>query len=140
MRYAQYFNRRHKRSGHLWQGRFFSCLLDESHFQQAVIYVENNPVRAKLVLKSTDWPWSSAGSHWNGSPTVISLSGIKNCIDNVPEPDFLSANKNSFIEEIRRTTISGKVLTYSEQLIEKLELISGRQFLSRKPGRPRKTK
>ena len=33
--YAQYVNRMHRRSGHLWQDRFFSCTLDEDHFQRA---------------------------------------------------------------------------------------------------------
>ena len=44
--YTQYVNRLHRRSGHLWQNRFFSCALDESHCWQALAYVERNPVRA----------------------------------------------------------------------------------------------
>ena len=43
--YAQYVNRMHRRSGHLWQNRFFSCTLDENHFQRALVYIERNPVR-----------------------------------------------------------------------------------------------
>jgi len=38
-RYSQYVNRLHGRSGHLWQGRFHSCALDERHFWQALKYV-----------------------------------------------------------------------------------------------------
>jgi len=52
-RYTQYINRFHKRSGHLWQGRFYSCALDERHFWMAMRYIELNPVRSRLCRK----PW-----------------------------------------------------------------------------------
>jgi len=47
-RYSQYVNRLHGRSGHLWQGRFYSCALDERHFWQALKYVELNPVWSSI--------------------------------------------------------------------------------------------
>ena len=47
--YAQWFNRRYHRSGHLWQGRFFSCSLGPDHLVTALAYVDLNPVRAGLV-------------------------------------------------------------------------------------------
>jgi putative transposase len=46
MRYSQYFNKKLKQRGHLWQGRFYSCVLDESHLMLASRYIERNPVRA----------------------------------------------------------------------------------------------
>lgn len=48
MRYSQYFNWKHKVSGHLWQARFFSCVLDSGRLLAAARYVERNPVRAGL--------------------------------------------------------------------------------------------
>jgi len=42
-RYSQYINRLHRRSGHLWQGRFYSCALDERHLWLAMKYIELNP-------------------------------------------------------------------------------------------------
>jgi putative transposase len=43
--YAMYVNRRHQRaSGHLWQNRYYSCLLGENHIWRALRYVEMNPV------------------------------------------------------------------------------------------------
>ncbi len=45
--YSQYLNRFHKRSGHLWQNCFYSCVLDETHLWRALAYVERNPVRAR---------------------------------------------------------------------------------------------
>jgi putative transposase len=65
-RYAQYFNVRHGRSGHLWQNRFFACCLDRNHLWHALGYVERNPVRAGLVTRVGDYTWSSAGAHLGG--------------------------------------------------------------------------
>lgn len=61
--YAMYFNGRTENSGHVWQGRFHSCPLDESHLWAAVRYVERNPVRAGLVERAEEYPWSSAVAH-----------------------------------------------------------------------------
>jgi len=63
MRYAQRINREHGWDGHLWQGRFFSCPLDEIYMWAAVRYVERNPVRAGLVRRAEDYDWSSAAGH-----------------------------------------------------------------------------
>jgi len=62
-RYTQYINRFHKRSGHLWQGRFYSCALDTRHFWLAMKSIEQNPVRARLCRKPWRYEWSSAGVH-----------------------------------------------------------------------------
>lgn len=51
MRYSQYKNLMRRKKGHLWQSRFFSSVLDDSYLISAVRYVEQNPVRAKLVSK-----------------------------------------------------------------------------------------
>jgi len=62
-RYTQYVNRLHGRSGHLWQNRFYSCALDEDHYWTAMAYVEQNPVRARLVRRAWPYRWSSAAAH-----------------------------------------------------------------------------
>jgi putative transposase len=62
-RYTQYVNRLHKRSGHLWQNRFYSCALDEDHYWTAMAYVEQNPVRARTVRRPWRYRWSSAAAH-----------------------------------------------------------------------------
>ncbi|NQT30274.1 MAG: transposase [Candidatus Saganbacteria bacterium] len=61
--YSRYFGKKLGRSGHAWEGRFYSCILDERHLFSAARYVERNPVRAKMVKKAWDWPWSSAAYH-----------------------------------------------------------------------------
>ncbi len=61
--FAQETNRRHSRSGHLWESRFYSCPLDEAHFIRTLIYIDRNPVRAGIVTLPNEYPWSSADAH-----------------------------------------------------------------------------
>jgi putative transposase len=48
-RYATYWNTIHRASGHVWQGRYYSCPLDEPHLWEALRYTELNPLRAGMV-------------------------------------------------------------------------------------------
>jgi len=65
-RYAQYYNARTRRTGHLWQNRFFACVLGPDHLWLALAYVERNPVRAGMVRRAADYAWSSARAHLSG--------------------------------------------------------------------------
>ena len=59
-RHAQYFNKRHGRTGTLWEGRFRSCVVDSAHYLIACYrYIELNPVRARIVPHPGLYPWSS---------------------------------------------------------------------------------
>lgn len=62
-RYTSILNKRHGWTGHLWQGRFYSVVMDERHLSAAIRYVAMNPVEAGLVKRAEDWPWSSARTH-----------------------------------------------------------------------------
>jgi hypothetical protein len=58
--YTQWFNHRHNRVGHLFQGRYKAILVEkESYLLELVRYVAMNPVRAGMVQTAADWPWSS---------------------------------------------------------------------------------
>src|SRR5215204_2897428 len=59
--YAQRFNRRHHRDGHVFGARFAAWVVrDDEHYGCTLEYVLTNPVRAGLVEDWTDWPWSGA--------------------------------------------------------------------------------
>ncbi|MGE3475278.1 MAG: transposase [Rhodospirillaceae bacterium] len=62
-RYTRFINEREDWRGHLWQQRFASFPMDESYLLACARYVEQNPVRAKLVRRARDWRWSSARAH-----------------------------------------------------------------------------
>ena len=63
MEYALALNLQRGRCGHLWQGRFLSCVLDDTHRWRAMAYIERNPVRTGLVTAAKHWRWSSARAH-----------------------------------------------------------------------------
>jgi REP-associated tyrosine transposase len=72
--YGQVFNIRHRQSGHVFQGRFHSELVEsEGHLFECARYDDLNPVRAGLCDHPLDWQWSSCRA----------LMGL------VPKPDFL---------------------------------------------------
>jgi putative transposase len=58
--YTQLFNRRHKRVGHLFQGRYKALVVDKDAYLLSLCrYVVLNPVRMGLVQRPEQWPWSS---------------------------------------------------------------------------------
>jgi len=58
--YTQRFNRRYKRVGHLFQGRYKAILIEkDSHLLEVACYIVLNPVRAKLAESPEEWKWSS---------------------------------------------------------------------------------
>lgn len=58
--YTSYFNRRHRRVGHLFQGRFKGHLVEEEgYFLEISRYLHLNPVRAQIVARPEEYPWSS---------------------------------------------------------------------------------
>lgn len=71
-RYVQRFNRRHGRSGTLWEGRFHSSLVQSDHYFLACHrYIESNPVRAGMVARPGEYPWSSYRANALGAPSRI---------------------------------------------------------------------
>jgi len=69
--YAGFVNARARQTGHLFQGRFGSVAMDETHLMIAARYVALNPVRARLAAKAEDWPWSSVRAHLLGCDDAL---------------------------------------------------------------------
>jgi putative transposase len=68
-RYVQRVNARLGRSGTLWEGRFYSCLVPgESYAINCYRYVECNPVRPGMVSDPVEYPWSSYRANAQGAP------------------------------------------------------------------------
>ena len=65
-RYSSVVNARLRVTGHLFQSRFGSVVMDEDHLMAAARYVALNPVRAGLAARAEDWRWSSARAHLEG--------------------------------------------------------------------------
>lgn len=58
--YTQFYNRRHRKTGHLFQGRYKSILVDQQHYLLELSrYIVLNPLKAGMVKHVRQWPWSS---------------------------------------------------------------------------------
>lgn len=138
MRYSQYFNMKHNVTGHLWQGRFFSCALDERHLYAGIRYVENNPVRARIVKKADEYRWSSARSHVLGqTDPVLShdcyvLESTRNWSAYLEEKE-----EGSLVDAIRQNTKSGRPCG-DNSFRHRIEELVGRRLAALPRGRPRK--
>lgn len=73
--YTQHFNRRHRRAGHLFQGRFKAILAErDSYLLELARYIVLNPVRAKLVKSAAHYPWSSYRATLGTAPVPQGLT------------------------------------------------------------------
>lgn len=83
--YTQRFNRRHRRVGHVFQGRYKAILVNkESHLLELARYIVLNPVRAAMVRSARDWPWSSyrATAGFAQGPAWLRKNlGVRSCIN-----------------------------------------------------------
>jgi putative transposase len=128
-RYSRHINFREGWRGYLWQGRFASYPMDETHTLRAVRYVELNPVRAGLVTAPQDWPWSSAACHISGVPSpIVVQDALAPYITDWAA--YLSEPESELFHKHERT---GRPLG-SKDFIEHLEIRYKRSLLPQKPG------
>lgn len=141
MLYSQYKNLSRCKKGHLWQSRFFSSVLDSNYLIEAVRYVEQNPVRAKMVKRPWDYVWSSASAHvFKNKKDIIEIEPGDNILKISGKrtwEEYLTVRNEQEDEIIRSKTIKGYILG-SENYIASLEQKSGRSLKEKLPGRPRK--
>jgi len=71
------YHRHYGTSGHVWQGRFKSFIVQQDeHLLTVARYIESNPLRAKMVESPTDWPWSSYHQHVGATGTGSEQSEV----------------------------------------------------------------
>jgi len=132
--YSIYYNRKHKRSGHLFQGRYKSVLVEkESYWHILSIYIHLNPVRAGMVKKLSEYKWSSYHDYvnlkkrntWVNSEAVLEETGSSKQ-DSRKEYRKLvrevSGRENDFLEEMKYGMILG-----SDKFVEWVQ----RKFIDR---------
>lgn len=140
--YTQYFNRKYKRVGHLWQNRFFSCALDERHQYTALQYIECNPVRAHISREAWEYGWSSAAAH-TGEDDKTGLLDIRRwgeLWDRAEWRKMLAEGEDEEQREsVRRATRVGRPFAGEEFLLEQEERC-GCSLRALPVGRPRRCK
>ncbi len=125
--YTQSSNRRHKRSGHLFQGRINAILVDrDAYFLELTRYTVLNPVRAGMVKHPGKWPWSSyramAGAtkspSWLTTNIGLELFGKKQAIARKRYQQFVAdgIGKESIWKNLNRQIYLG-----NENFIERMQ-------------------
>ena len=135
-RFASYWNAVNRSSGHVWQGRYYSCPLDDTHLWEALRYTELNPVRASLVTSAKDWPWSSAAAHCGTGPIgpCLSFDAWERRWSCDEWRAYLQATQpESSRKAIRDSTFSGRPLG-SAEFTRALERQEHRPLIKQKPG------
>ena len=134
MKYTHVINTREDWKGYLWQGRFITYPLDEAYLFSGVRYVERNPVRANIVKKAEDYPWSSAYAHVHGeghpllSPCPLEKR-IRDWSAYLGQEDEIEEVKK-FIEHEH----TGRPLGSSD-FVKRLEELTGRILSPKRRGR-----
>ncbi len=140
--YVQYFNFQYQRTGTLWEGRYKATLLDsENYLLTCSRYIELNPIRAKMVKKPGDYPWSSF--HYNALGKEDKLLTPHPIYQNLGS-DSSQRQANYFalfdhqipkqtLEEIRNATNKAWVLG-NDRFKEKIETLLGRQVQPKARG------
>lgn len=142
MTYSQHLNKKFKRNGINWQGRFFSSPMDEEYTWITFQYIALNPVRAGIISEPALYKWSSAASHL-GLRTEKFLTADQKWLDMAYRAiseisngvsDTNSLNKFDYIDN----TLHANLPLGSEEFIGELENRIGRKLRFRLPGRPKK--
>ena len=119
-RYVQYFNRTHRRTGTLWEGRFHSCVAESARYVLGCYrYIERNPVRAGMVRDPAGYPWSSyaANSGMRSDPLVsphaefLALADDRNKRHASYRALLQQAGDETLLQAIRDATNGGYPLT-----------------------------
>ena len=136
MRYSRYKNESNGKAGHLWQGRFYSSVIDERHLYASVRYVENNPVRAGMVEFADQYKWSSAKAHVSRTDDPV-LSGDCHLVDHIRDwKEYLREDDDrDTIETLMKNTKTGRPCG-DDMFVKYVEGLLGRKLGSGKMGRP----
>ena len=145
-RYVRQFNRRHGRTGTLWEGRYRASIIQEDRYLLACLrYVEMNPVRAGIVPSADRYAWSSHRHHLGlVDDPLVSPHGVYWALGNTPF-DREVAYRQLFEEpprvedgELTEALLKGHPVAEGS-FLERLEGTTGRKWVHRPVGRPRKT-
>jgi len=121
--YTQQFNRRHRRTGHVFQGRYKAILVErDAYLLELARYVVLNPVRAKMVRTAKDWPWSSyrATAGIGVAPPLVTTDWILEQFDSSKKKaqaayrEFVSAGRGASVWE----SLRGQIYLGSDEFIE----------------------
>ena len=142
--YTQAYNRRHKKTGHVFQGRFKAILIQkENHLLELCRYIVLNPIRAKIAERPEDWKWSSyaATCGLKKVPECLKVDWILGQFGNERKTSQ-KRYKEFVMEGIQKESpwreVHGQILLGEEGFIEKFrELLVGKEKIKEIPRQQR---
>lgn len=147
-RYAQRFNRRHKRDGRLWDGRYRSTVIQpERHLLACMVVMDRLPLVEGLVARAADYAWSTC-RHYSGvaSETAATAPPQYWALGNTPFEREAAYGKRvaAGLGDVRRTALleaalKGWVLG-DANFVAEVQARAGRRAAPRRPGRPLRSK
>jgi putative transposase len=135
--YTRMKNYRMDARGYLFQGRFNSCVLDERHLIAAARYIEQNPVRAKMVKNPGDYKWSSARYHL-GLVSCDELVMDRTLMGLVKNWSDLLANGDEEVNQNLRFGVTIGRPIGDDSFVKRVQEMTGRNLRKGKPGKPAK--
>lgn len=137
--YTQHINRKYGRTGRLWESRYHSSIIDQEAYLWAVArYIEQNPVRAKIVVGPWDYPYSSAAAHFGLVQDAVLGEDL---FPWTQRNDYIEFIRSSIpvgeIEEIRHSARTGRPLG-TGKFVTGIERRLGKRLTALPIGRPRK--
>lgn len=133
-RWAGFVNVRGRWTGHLFDGRYASVAMDETHLMTCIRYVALNPVRAGLAASVWDWPWSSVHAH--GRRTTDGVVTVEPVLDRVDDlRAFLAGDADEPDFAALRTAEGIGRPVGNDAFVAELERRLGRPVARRAPGR-----
>ncbi len=131
--YTRMINFRHGWRGHLWEGRFKSCVLSEKHLYATLRYIELNPVRAGIVKRAEEYPWSSARAHIH--KTKGSLLTDNFMIEEISDwGEYLASDRDEESStKLEKQTETGRPFG-DDDFIKGIEKLAGKLLRKKKPG------
>lgn len=144
-RYVQFVNRKYRRTGSLWEGRFRSCPVQEELYLLACQrYIELNPVRARMVTSPEAYPWSSYRANALGEEGLVENHPVYLDLGASPEARQ-AAYRELFSRELDpemvnrlREATNGNFALGNKFFAGQISTVLGRRAERGTPGRPRK--
>jgi putative transposase len=124
--FTQWSNRRHKRTGHVFQGRYKAILVDrDSYFLELARYIVLNPVRAAMVKHPKQWKWSSYGATsgmatapaWLTTEDLLAEFGNRRAVTRRKYREFVAEGRG---EESIWKDLQGQIYLGDDKFVEQM--------------------
>ncbi|MGQ0698782.1 MAG: REP-associated tyrosine transposase [Panacagrimonas sp.] len=146
-RYVQYFNARYARRGTLWEGRFKAVPIQpERDLLDCMTYLDLNPVRAGIVTRASDYPWSSHAHYLGANPDrLVTPHALYWGLGNTPfarEAAYAERVRQGISLDRQRDLVDAVLKGWAvgdASFVGELQAKTSRRVTRRKAGRPRST-